>query len=341
MNRVKEIVEKVAQEAKKSGKISIFSIANTANKNNPPLLFPAIRETDSTIAGNILVTSEEQIKQVIEIVDGLVDIILMDTERKTPAFQDVERIFREQVHKSRLLTFKPNDLTVEALDAFLVQIASPLSGKKVAVIGAGNIGSKIALKLVERNISVILTRRNKEVLQKIVTGINAIKPIAVQAKVECTTDGLEACRGANIIIGAANGVAVVTNEMVMVMNASGWIIDVGNGTLSPEAVQEADKRGISVLCLFVKPAYDGAIKTILETEQLIQKIARRSLGHFSILSGGVLGKKGDVIVDDAYCPRRILAIADGRGDVLPDIRDPSFRKNIEEVESIIQKGNPQ
>lgn len=335
MNRVKEIAEKVAQEAKRSGKISIFSIANTANKNNALLLFPAIRETDLTIAGNVLVTSGKQIKEVIAQVDGLVDVILMDAETKVPGFKNAEKIFREQVRKSRLLTFKPNDLTADALDALLAEIASPLACKKAAVIGAGNVGSKIALKLVERGVDVVLVRRNKKALQKITEGLNAIKPVYVEAKVKGTPHALEASRNVDILIGVTDGSAVITKEMVMAMKAPGFIIDVGNGTLFPEAVEEAEKRGIPVLCLFVKPAYDGTIKTIFETEALIQKIAKRSLDGFAILSGGMLGKKGDVIVDDAHHPKRILAIADGRGDVLSDIQDPSFRKNIKKVETLI------
>ncbi|MBI5298913.1 MAG: methionyl-tRNA formyltransferase [Deltaproteobacteria bacterium] len=38
LHRVKEIAEKVVQEAKTKRKISMFSVANTANLNNPPLL---------------------------------------------------------------------------------------------------------------------------------------------------------------------------------------------------------------------------------------------------------------------------------------------------------------
>ena len=341
IRRVKEIVEKVVQEAKRAGKISVFSIANTANKNNGPLLFPAIRETDSTIAGNVLVTSQEQIIQILEIIDGLVDVILMDAEAKTSGFENAEPLFYKRVKKSRLLTFKPNDLTAEALDALLAQIASPLSGKKGVIVGAGNVGSKIALKLVERGIDVVLVRRNKEALQTIAAGINAIKPVHVQAEVSWTTDPLKACLSADMVIGATDGTAAITKEMIAAMKTPGHVIDVGNGTLFPEAVKEATKRGIPVLCLFVKPAYDGTVKTLFETQKLIQKMERRSLGNFSILSGGILGERGDIIVDDVHHPKRILAIADGRGDVLPDIQDPSFRKNIETVEAMIQERNPQ
>lgn len=340
MARVKEIAEQVARQAKASNKISMFSVANTANLNNAELLFPAIRETDATVAGNVLVISIEQIKQVLEIVDGKVDVILMDAECKRAGLENAEKIFRERVRKSRLLTLKPNDLTVEAVDALLAQRASPLAGKKMAVIGAGNVGSKIGLKLVERGVEVVLTRRNQKVLQTIVAGLNAIKPSFVQAEVRGTTDALAACQGADAIIGVTAGQAAITRAMILAMQPTGIVIDVGNGTIFPEAIQEANQRGVSVVCLVMKPGYDGTIQTLLETEKLIRKMDRRSLGDFSILSGGVLGQRGDIIVDDVHQPGRILAIADGRGDVMPNIQDPSFRKNIERVKAIIQERNP-
>ncbi|MDZ4224568.1 MAG: NAD(P)-binding domain-containing protein, partial [bacterium] len=208
LHRVKEIAEKVVNEAKAKGKISIFSVANTANPNNPSVVFPAVRETDTTIAGNVIVTSQEQIRQILEMTDGLVDIILMDAETKVPGWVGAPLLFQERVKKSRLLTYKPNDVTAEALDALLAQRFSLLAGKKVAIIGAGNLGSKMALKLVERGCDVVLTRRHAGNLRKIAEGLNTIKSIHTKSEVRFTTDNLEACHGADVVIGATSGMGV-------------------------------------------------------------------------------------------------------------------------------------
>ena len=53
--------------------------------------------------------------------------------------------------------------------------------EKILVLGSGNIGFKIALKLVE-NGSVYLHRRNKTVLRNLVDTINSIRPKATIAK---------------------------------------------------------------------------------------------------------------------------------------------------------------
>ena len=331
MQKVKEIAQTVVDKAAKAKKISIFSIANTANKNNASLLFPAVRETSSTIAGNVLVASAAQAKEIVRILDGVVDVILLDVETKVPGLKNTYMEIAGSVQKSKLLTFKPNDITVDAVDAFLAQRVAPLYRKKVAIIGAGNIGSKIALRLVEREVNVVMTKPDADSLEKIAIGLNCIKPKHVTAEIQWTTDNVKASCDADVLIGCTAGLPVINEEMVMKMKAGGILLDVGNGTLFPGALEVARKRDIQVFCLFMRPAYEGAVQTIFATEHLMNKMGCRSLGNFSIISGGVMGALGDVIVDDVTAPQRILAIANGCGDVISNIDDPRFSQNIERV----------
>lgn len=335
--KIDEMIREVTQKAKTTKRLALFSIANTANINNAPLLFPAIRETKEVVCGNVLVTSLEQVKKIIPRVDGVVDIVLVDAETKLPGLEDVETWVRQNLKKSKLFTFKPNDLTVAALDSLLAHVASPLRGKKIAIIGTGNIGSKVALKLVERGVNVVVTRRDEKILKRITEGLNAIKPKYEKAKVTYVLDPLKASLDADILLGVTPGVAAITNEMIQGMKPSGLVVDVGNGTIFPEAVALAQQLGIKVLCLFMKPGFDGALQTIFQTENSVQKIKKQQVDSFAMISGGFMGQEGDIIVDDVKNPTRVLAIADGRGDVLADIKDPRFQKNITKVEQLIKE----
>ena len=336
--KLREIVEYVMKNAEKSGKISMFSIASTANINNQEILFPAIRETGTTICGNILISSKKYLEEIINEIDGLVDIILVDSETKIPDVTNLEIDIRKRVRKSKVYTFKPNDLTVEALDALIAQLKSPMKEKKIVVIGAGNIGSKIALKLVERGANVYITRRDLAKLKKIADGLNVIKSDYIDAKVYYATDNLIASNDADVLIGTTSGVPSITAEMVNNMKRDGIIIDVGNGTLFPDAIEQAKYRDIKLLCLLMKPGYDGALETIFKTEKVIANQKSKTMGEFSIISGGVLGKMGDVIVDNVNNPTKILAIADGTGDVISNVDDEEFQKNIMIVKHLIEEG---
>ena len=52
-----------------------------------------------------------------------------------------------------------------------------VAGKKIGIIGVGNIGSKVALYLTEKGAKVYLNRRDIKKLKKISSAINLIKPI--------------------------------------------------------------------------------------------------------------------------------------------------------------------
>lgn len=336
IQKLREIVEMTVTRAKENGKMSMFSIATTSNVNNKEILFPSIRETDKTVCGNIVLNSERYLEEIIKEIDGIVGIILVDVETKVSSVVNLELKIRTFVKKSKIFTFRPNDLTVDASDTLIAQLKFPLNDKKIAIIGGGNVGSKLALKLVERGANLYLTRRNKTKLKKIVEGLNAIKSDYIKSKVYYTTQNLKASENADILIGTTPGIAAITTDMIRNMKEEGLLIDVGNGTIFPDAIEEAKRRKIKVLCLFMKPGYDGALETIFQTEKLIQNQKSKNLGNFSIISGGILGKRGDIIVNNVDNPTEILSIADGKGDVIPDVEDREFRENIDIVKRVIR-----
>lgn len=336
MEKLRKIIRETKEIADKKEKVAMFSIASTANVNNKEIEFPAIRETENTVCGNILVRSKKHLHEIIKEVDGLVEIILIDAETKIKSVRNLEGEANKLVEKSELLTFRPNDLTVNSADVLINQIKGTLKDKKIAIIGAGNIGSKLALKLVERNAAVYLTRRDKKKLKRIVQGLNTIKSEYVENKIHGAKSNFEASVDADVIIGTTPGTAAITEKMVKNMKANGLILDIGNGTIFPGAVEDAKKRGIKILCLLMKPGYNGEIKTILNTKDVIKKQKNRDLGEFSIISGGVFGKKGDVIVDDVDNPRQILSIADGKGNIIPYNEQIKFQKNIDKVKKIME-----
>ena len=336
MPKLKEIIETTVKRAEQEQKTAMFSIATTANVNNKEVLFPGLRETNKTVCGNVLLNSERYLERIIKEIDGAVGIILVDAETKVPEVADLEIKIRRLAKKSKIFTFRPNDLTVDAADALIAQLKYPLKDKKIGIIGAGNVGSKLAIKLVERGSNVYLSRRDGKKLKKIVDGLNIIKSNYIKSRAYCATSNQEASKNAEIIVGTAPGTPAITKEMVKSMRREGLILDVGNSTLFPDAFEETKKRNIKVICLSMKPGYDGALETILQTEKVIRNQGKKDLGDFSMISGGVLGKRGDIIVDDANAPTKIFAIADGKGDVIPDISNVEFKKNMNTVKKLLR-----
>ncbi len=117
--RAREIAVEVAEAARTARKKSVFSIENTSGMKGGEAFFPPIRHAPGAVAGTVKIFTVVQARGIARAVDGMVDIILLDVERKAGELKGLEAEVGKEVVKSRLLTAKPNDMTVDAADALI------------------------------------------------------------------------------------------------------------------------------------------------------------------------------------------------------------------------------
>ncbi|MFH1581712.1 MAG: NAD(P)-binding domain-containing protein [Pseudomonadota bacterium] len=331
LNKVKDLLGQIQELAKQEGKVSGFCIGNTAKIDQSGLYFTPIRNTSIMIVGGVIVYSEEQAIDIVKAIDGKVAYILVDAEKKIPNEEavsgdlaNVERAVRENITKSKLWIYKGNDLSVKAVDGLLTQLTKNslrgIGGTKIAILGAGNLGSKLALELVERGAQVVITRRNKKILKVITDALNHIKPRYTQAKIVGTTNNEKAAQGAKILIGATRGMPVITPSIVKKLAAGAVIVDAGKGVLCPEAIKMASDRGIEIFRLDISAAFEGLINRLWAIENIMEKkLGRRELHGETMVSGGLLGREEEIIVDNVWLPSVVYGIADGRGDFVRNL----------------------
>lgn len=332
MKELAEIVDKVLEAGRSQGKATGFLIGNTTKGHTAESYFIPIRETAIMVFGGAIVYSETQAMAIAEALDGRVDYILVDAEKKLPSDRsldgaepaNIERRVREIVKRSTLWIYKANDLTVHAIDYFLAHLHKDVlrgvGGKKVAILGAGNIGCKLALVLVERGANVVLTRRDNRKLDTIIEALNIIKPISTLAQVTGTTDNEAAAAGADILIGATPGTPVVTAQIVNRLAPNAVIVDVAKGALYPDAISVAEQRQLDIYRLDVSAAIEGLIQTLWSTEKnMLERCGRRDLHGEHMVSGGILGRYGELVVDNVWDPSQVYGIADGCGDFIREL----------------------
>jgi|TARA_B100000315_G_scaffold164043_1_gene152637 hypothetical protein len=346
--QTQKIVKEILKIADIEGKLTGFSIGNTAKIDDNSLYFTPIRDTSVVIIGGVIVYSEKQAIEIAKAIDGKVHYILVDSEKKIPDEMsltgepsNVERSVRESVKKSTLWVYKGNDLSVEAVDTLLAQLTRKsikgIGGRKITILGAGNLGAKLALKLVERGANITITRRNKEILEAITQVLNYIKPKYTTSKVVCTTDNDVAAKGAEILIGTTQGIPVITKEMIKRLRKRAIIVDVGKGTLYPEAIKAAEENKFNIYRLDISAVFEGLIHQLQATERLVeQRLGRRVLYEEYLVSGGLIGRENEIIVDNVWEPTRVYGVANGRGDFIRSLS--SQQKNrIERLEKLFSK----
>ena len=314
--------------AKKKNKKLAFLIGNTVKIDKSNYYFTPPRVTDKLVAFGIIVFKESYAIDACRYLDGKVDIIFADAEKKISAKKNgapgnIERRVREEISKSQIYIYKGNDLTVDSVDLIIRQYFTKdlrgVAGKKIGIIGAGNIGSKIGLYLTELGAKVYLNRRNKKKLTCIVSAINYLKPSNTKEKA-IAADKVTASIKSDVLVGSSDGKPVINSKMVNLLKDNSIIIDAGKGTLTKEAIQKANTRKINIFRVDIFPSLEGLISKTFSMENQIRKLSKKiKIKDVNIFNTGKLGGYGDLIVDDIDKPEIVYGVCNGKGDFLRKI----------------------
>tara|TARA_B110001452_G_C15238649_1_gene428891 strand:+ start:1739 stop:2779 length:1041 start_codon:yes stop_codon:yes gene_type:complete len=324
----KELNEKINFIKKKNRLIkkkTAFIISNTAKFKNVPFFITPIRETKNFHYFGITLFNDIVAKKICKIIDGKFDTIFVDSEKKSLNLSkknhltNIERVVKENIRKSYLKFYKANDLTVDAAENFLVlrfknEIRN-LGGKKILIIGVGNIGFKLSLRLVERGANVEIYRRDTKKLNKICELINFIKPVGNISSVKPFKLSEKKLKGFDIIICCAKGTNIIKLKKISDLNKKVVLLDIGKGMFDKNTLNNLIKNNLKVFRLDVSSSLDMEIENS-EIFKLIEKkkYNARKVGGFTLVSSGLLGQEKDIIVDDVYNPKMIFGICDGKGD---------------------------
>ena len=261
------VLKKKYFEAKKlvnKKKKLAFLIGNTIKIDKGHYYFTPPRITDKFVVFGIIVFNESIAIDVCKFLDGKVDIIFVDAEKKifpkkNGAPGNIERRVREEIKKSKIFIYKGDDLTVDSVDLIVSQYFNKdlrgVAGKKIGIIGSGNIGSKIALYMTELGAKVYLDRRNKKKLKCIVDAINYLKPTNTKEKA-VIADKISASKNSDVLIGSSDGKPVINSKMIDMLKKDSIIIDAGKGTLTQEAIKRANDREISIFRVDIFPSLE-------------------------------------------------------------------------------------
>ncbi len=337
MENLNTSIQNIKSRLDASSKEKLLCLSTTANLNNPDVFFGGIRETPTTIAGNIIVRTLDNIERIIEMFDGEVSYFLIDCEIKNEV-PNLEAYAITRVHKSKVLIYKPNDFTVASLDMLLACTRGSLRGQKIAIIGLGNIGAKIALKMCERGANIFVYEKAQERMNTVIAGLNITKRSDTQIVGLLTA--IEAAQDADIILGCTPGIPAIDENMLANMKQNGMIIDVGNGTLTEDGIAAAKERGIEIHVLSSFGGYLGMIEDWLYQRKMLQGARQKKFDNFMMIVPGILGAHGDILVDSIENMTHVIGLCDGKGDILPIEAAKQFLQEITETsenKEILQK----
>lgn len=144
----KDLIKKI-ELIKNKKKIKVFYFGNTVKKETKNFYITNIRENNRFIYFGAIIFNNKSAEKISKIVDGNFNFVLVDVEKKITSqnkkeYVNIERSVKDVIKKSKIITYKGNDLTVQACETLINYIflkdKRGLGGKKILILGCGNIG---------------------------------------------------------------------------------------------------------------------------------------------------------------------------------------------------------
>ena len=268
-----------------------------------------------------IIYNNKTAKEIAQKMNGKVDYVFVDIEKKINNRLDIlvniERSTKEVINKSIVKNYKPNDLTVNSIENFIQDYFRSnlrgVGGKKILIVGAGNIGSKIGLRLLESGSSIYLTRRDKKKLKMINATLNIIKPVQTKAKSNIIHKDKLKFEDYDVIIGCADKSVKFQKINNFKKNLLLLMLE---KTFTTNSIKQLLTKKFQFLTRYRK--FFKLIHNSKYQLKIFSKTILLKSGKFRLIKKGILGKFGDIVVDDVMTPKRIIGIC-GREGLLKNL----------------------
>ncbi|MDO6450496.1 hypothetical protein [Oceanobacillus profundus] len=314
-----------------------ITISTTAKSAVPFNILPR-RVLLNTAISSFMINDKGKLKETLLFFDGQIDYIFIDIEQKQQI--NLFKIANNIVKKSKLIAIKPNDTTLESCDILIRNhFNDDLSDKNIIVIGTGNLASKTALRLAERQANVFIKGRSTEKENVLVNGLNNFLP-KYSPKIKVFNQGYEIVK-ADIIVSFVSGYFKEEEILIPFINENTFIIDGGINNFSSSFVKRMLNQETAITRLDTRIALPYQLLSIHNyTISFFNDIyGKTELSQVPIVAGGFIGAEGMVIVDNIKNPNQIIGIADGSGGVKKDEQlTKANRESIRRIKETISIG---
>ncbi len=317
--KINEILSFLKKQSKLKKKKSCFLFGTTKKRINQSYYLTPNRESQKTIYAGAILNGNRIAKKLAKKIDGKVNYIFVDIEKKSTNKKDIltniERVTKGTIKKSIIKNYKPNDITVNSIENFIQDYFRKnlrgVGGKKILILGTGNIGSKVAIRLLESGGNIFLFRRNKKKLKKISEVLNIIKPKHTKSRSNIISSNKLKFEDYDVIIGCSDN--EIKFKKIKNLFKKPLIIDVGKGVFTQQDLNQLNQRNITVFRLDIENSLSSFIDTSVDTENFFKGSFIKRKRKFRLVKKGILGNYGDVIVDDVMKPKRIIGVCDKNG----------------------------
>lgn len=306
LEKLQIILKELKVNASKFGKFSTLNVV-LANQEKEVRVSGNIHSNENYVIGSISVPSIDFLIDLIPYIESNVHIVLLDIDKQNAGYESIGKVKSTFVN-TLLLTYNDADIWVDSIKEQIIRVYDEnIYQKNMAILGddykarllgdyLGSLGAKVQMLSDEQGDY----------------NFNGTDTIVLWSKIK-------------------NLSKIEINSF----NKNALIIDAKIGSLNEGLISELLENNIKITRVNIWASLCGVLSSLHESYKM-QKLVfgRKSIEGVFVVSGGFIGKDGDVIVDNIHDISKVVGIADGNCGVRYDFEDNDI-KNIDYVKSII------
>ena len=322
------LLRELRARAVKAGKFSALNLVTAEKALAEFVVSGNIHATQSHVVGSVALTSDKHLDAVLRAVEGKVDVVLLDVDRKPFGPTKPAETAAATLKKTALLTYLDSRVWVEAVEDQVVRLLREVLNDSEIVIAGDHPRSRfLALRFAERGARVTLlqdpgqppTAASIAPMRMLSLEGEELKLSYMKADAGC---GFDALSKANTVVVWPSGAPWFNQRFAKHLSGKTYVLDAGIGTILPDGITEAQRRGCLLLRVNIWPALTGSLSAAHESlMETTGALGWEMLDGVPVVAGGAMGKSGDVIVDSVHHPSRIIGVCDGQGGVRFRFRD--------------------
>lgn len=315
------LLREVRARAIKSGKFSALNIVTAEKASDEILVSGNIHSTQSHVVGSVSLTTDEQLNTALAQVDGKVDVLLLDVDRKPFGPSDAVAKATAALSKTALLTYLDSRVWVEAVEDQVVRLLHErLHDSRIVIAGNHPRSRFLALRFAERGTHVTVLQDPSSTGDVSLDPIRSLSLAGNELKMTCIAANDNAVSSllsqADVVVAWPSADPWFGKTFSGNLSPKAYLVDAGIGAILPDGIVEAQHRGCRLLRVNIWPALTGCLSAAHES--LIatsDALGWTALDGVPVVAGGAMGRSGDVIVDSVQHPTRVIGVCDGHGGV--------------------------
>ncbi len=327
------LLKELRARAVKAGKFSALNVVTGEKPLAEFVVSGNIHSTQSHVVGSVTLTSDGHLSTVLDAVDGRADVLLLDVDRKLFGPTKPAEVARACLKKTVLLTYLDSRVWVEAVEEQIVRVLHEvLNDSEIVVAGDHPRSRVLALRFAERGARVTLISDPEPTAAPFVDHARSLSLAAEKLKLSCMKADaggvFDVLACAKMVVVWPAGAPWFDRHFARHLSPKTYVFDAAIGSILPDGIAEAQRRGCLLLRIDIWPALTGVLaathESMLKTKDALGWV---TMDGISVVAGGAMGQSGDVIVDSAHHPTRVIGVCDGQGGV-------RFRFHEEEAERV-------